>query len=101
MRLSQTRVRQTLNQFEAHVIPEDHPSMPQIKGIWGDHTYFLAVNGLNIVEPLEREGSRAPAGTVINIASWTDETATSLVPHEPEATEVVVEFATEEPRSKH
>jgi hypothetical protein len=31
-------------------------------------------------------------GKVINLANWTDSSATSLAPHEPEATEVVVEF---------
>ena len=54
MRLSPSRVEQTLNQFEARVLPDNHPSMPKIKEVWGDHTYFLAVNGLNIVEPLDR-----------------------------------------------
>jgi len=45
MRLSQARVEQALSQFEAHVLPDDHPSMARIKGLWGDHTYFLAPNG--------------------------------------------------------
>jgi hypothetical protein len=95
MRLSPERVEQTLNQIEAHVIPDTHPSMPQIKRLWGDHTYFLDVNGLNIVEPIERNAGGEQAGQsacLVNIASWTDESATQLVPHEPEATEVVVEF---------
>jgi hypothetical protein len=92
MKLSPAQVEQTLSQFEAHVIPDNHPSMATIKGIWGDHTYFLAVNGLNIVEPLERRDSPGEAATVINIASWSDASASKLVPHEPEPTEVVVEF---------
>ncbi|HET7847467.1 MAG TPA: hypothetical protein VFL51_00255 [Pseudolabrys sp.] len=92
MRLSPSRVEKTLSQFEAQVIPESHPSMAQLKGIWGDHTYFLAVNGLNIVEPLDRGSSPRTAGVVVNVANWTDETATRLAAHEPEATEVVVEF---------
>jgi len=93
MKLSPTRVEQTLRQFDAHLIPDSHPAMKQIKVLWGDHTYFLAVNGLNIVEPLERgSDDDVQAGTVVNLANWTDETATSLAPHEPESTEVVVEF---------
>ena len=95
MKLSPTRVEQTLNQFEAHVIPDDHPSMPKIKGLWGEHTYFLAVNGLNIVEPLGGRDSGVEAGAVINLASWADESATRLAANEPEATEVVVEFDAE------
>jgi hypothetical protein len=99
MRLSQSRVEQTLSQFEAQVLPDSHPSMPKIKEVWGDHTYFLAGNGLNIVEPLDRRDSAVEVGTVINIASWTDSKATSLAPHAPEATEVVVEFAPDDEAS--
>ncbi len=95
MRLSPSRVEKTLSQFEAQVIPDSHPSLPQIKGLWGDHTYFLAVNGLNIVEPLDRGSSPPAAGVVVNLASWTDDTATHLAAHEPEPTEVVVEFGGE------
>ncbi len=57
-RLSPARVEQALSQFEAQVLPEDHPSMSKIKGLWGDHTYFLAPNGLNIVEPIDADGVR-------------------------------------------
>jgi len=97
MRLSPAQVERTLNQFEARVIPDDHPSMSKIKDIWGDHTYFLAVNGLNIVEPVDSGETGAVAmGTVVNVASWADESATKLAAHEPEATEVVVEFDRED-----
>jgi hypothetical protein len=103
MRLSPSRVEQTLRQFEAQVIPDNHPSMPKIKEVWGDHTYFIAVNGLNIVEPLDGRDSGVEAGTVVNLANWTDGKATSLAPHAPEPTEVVVEFAPEDeaPAAKH
>jgi hypothetical protein len=92
MRLSSARVEQTLNQFQAQVIPDDHPSVARLKGLFGDHTFFLAANGLNIVEPLGQVDSGLAMGKVINLANWTDSSATSLAPHEPEATEVVVEF---------
>jgi hypothetical protein len=92
MRLSQARVEQTLSQFEAQVLPEDHPSMEKIRGLWGDHTYFLAPNGLNIVEPIERDDSGAEVAAVVNLATWTDDSATSLSPHAPQTTEVLVEL---------
>ena len=95
MRLSPSRIEQTLSCFDAKVLPDNHPATPKIKELWGDHTYFLAVNGLNIVEPLARD-SGVEAGAVINVASWSDSKATSLTPHEPETTEVVVEFGPEE-----
>jgi len=96
MRLSPTRIEQTLDQFAASVMPDDHPSLPKIREIWGDHTYFVAVNGLNIVEPLDARDPITQLGKVVNLASWTDENATSLSAHEPEPTEVVVEFDSED-----
>ena len=101
MRLSPARVEQALSQFEAQVIPEDHPSMYKIKGLWGDHTYFLAPNGLNIVEPIDRDDSGVEVAAVVNLATWTDESATSLSPHAPQATEVLVEFAGKDEMDKN
>src|SRR5258707_8737271 len=99
MRLSAARVEQTLNQFEARVLSDSHPSMPKIKELWGDHTYFVAVNGLNIVEPLERRDTDVlerrdtdvEAGAVVKLANWSDPNATTPAPPEPEATQGVVE----------
>ena len=95
MRLSQARVEQALSQFEAHVLPDDHPAMQRIKGLWGDHTYFLAPNGLNIVEPVESSDSGVEVAAVVNLADWSDGTGTSLSAHEPQSTEVLVEFEAE------
>ena len=90
MKLNSTQVEQTLTQFEAHVIPEDHPLVPKLNELFGDHTFFLDGNGLNVVEPSESAHAGAPAGTVVNLANWSDAEWSSLTPHEPEPTEVVV-----------
>ena len=90
MKLNSTQVEQTLTQFEAQVIPEDHPLVLQLTELFGDHTFFLDGNGLNVVEPKEGTDAGTPAGTVVNVASWSDAELTALVPHEPEPTEVVV-----------
>ncbi|MGH6768439.1 MAG: hypothetical protein ACRECO_05385 [Xanthobacteraceae bacterium] len=95
MRLSPARVEQTLTQFEAQAIPDGHPVLAQLTDLFGDHTFFIATNGLNIVEPLERSNAGTQAGKVVNLANWADESATRLEPHPPEPTEVVVEFAPE------
>jgi hypothetical protein len=78
------------------VIPEDHPVVPKLNELFGSHTFFLDINGLNVVEPNERTPVGASAGTVINLADWSDAEMTSLTPHEPEPTEVIVIF-----ESKH
>ena len=89
MRLSSVQVERALNQFEAQAIPEDHPVASQLNDMFGDHTFFLDSNGLNVVEPAEAT-TDGETGKVVNLANWTDESLTRLAPHPPEVTEVVV-----------
>jgi len=89
MRLTSEQVERTLNQFDAQAIPEDHPVVPRLNELFGDHTFFLDSNGLNVVEPTE-PASGADTGTVFNLADWSDEELTKLAPHPPQATEVMV-----------
>jgi hypothetical protein len=90
MRLTSALVERTLSQFEAEAIPDNHPVIPQLRGLFGDHTFFLDGNGLNIVEPADTSQQRVQAGKVVNLASWNDEDPPKLAPHEPEATEVMI-----------
>ncbi len=90
MKLNPAQLEQTLTQFEAQVIPDDHPLVPELNELFGDHTFFLDGNGLNVVEPNESTEAGVPAGTVVNVASWSDAQMTGLTPHKPEPTEVVV-----------
>ncbi|HKA70163.1 MAG TPA: hypothetical protein VKE26_00045 [Xanthobacteraceae bacterium] len=92
MRLTDAEVERTLSQFEAQAIPDDHPVVPQLNSLFGDHTFFLDRNGLNIVEPTELPQTNVHAGRVINLANWSDPDLTSLVPHEPEPTDAIVEL---------
>lgn len=96
MRMSPAWVRQALSQFEAEVIPERDPVMARLTLLFGEHTFFLAPNGLNIVEPFAPREPGVLFGKVINLANWTDDNTSSLVPREPEVTEVVVEFIGDE-----
>ena len=90
MKLTFAQVERALSQFEAEAIPEDHPMVPQLNRLFGEHTFFLATNGLNIVEPAETSRSGIESAKVVNVASWSDGSPTSLEPHEPEPTDVVV-----------
>jgi hypothetical protein len=89
MKLSPERVNQALGQFEAQVIPEDHPAIPQLNGLFGEHTYFVDQSGLSIVEPTEAPNGGSEMGQVVKIASWSDDNRTSLAPHDPAPTDVV------------
>lgn len=90
MKLTSALVERTLTQFDAQAIPENHPVAGQLNSLFGDHTFFLDVNGLNIVEPTGQIDSGAQTGQVVKLAGWSDENRTSLAPHEPELTEVIV-----------
>ena len=90
MRLTTALVERTLGQYDAQPIPDSHPAMPQLKGLFGDHTFFLDGNGLNIVEPADATGEEAQEAKVINLASWTNANPPGLAPHEPEMTDIVI-----------
>jgi hypothetical protein len=92
MKMNSAQVEQTLGQFEAQAIPDDHPLAPQLSSLFGDHTFFLNDNGLNIVEPAEPT-QPSQSARVVNVASWSDATLTRLAPHEPEPTDVVIVLA--------
>jgi hypothetical protein len=90
MKLSSSQTEQALSQFEAEVLPDDHPAQKQLSGIYGDHTFFLDGSGLNMLEPAETAETEAQTGEIVSLASWSDATLTSLRPHEPEPTGVLV-----------
>jgi hypothetical protein len=90
MKLTSALVKRTEDQFDAQAIPETHPAVAQLSQVFGDHTFFIDSEGLSIVEPSASAG--AQEGTVVKLANWNDPTRTSLTPHEPEATDIVIAF---------
>jgi hypothetical protein len=101
MRLTPPLVERTLRQYEAQTLPDNHPAMPELNRLFGDHTFFLDDNGPNIVEPAEsdKEGKHE-AAKVVNLAIWSDDRK-GLLAHEPEPTEVIVELGSEGPDNVH
>jgi hypothetical protein len=90
MKLNSTQVKQTLNQFQAEVLPDDHPAVAQLNNMFGEHTFFLDSGGLKVLEPVGVPEMDVRSGEVVSLADWSDATLTSLRPHEPEMTGVVV-----------
>jgi hypothetical protein len=72
------------------VIPDDHPVVPKFNKLFGERTFFLNGDGLNVVEPNDGTTAGARAGTVVNLANWTDARLTSLAPRQHESTEIIV-----------
>jgi len=90
MKLNSAQVQRTLDQFEARVIPDDHPVIAQLNQLFGEHTFFLDQHGLNIVEPVEAAEPAAERAKVVNLASWSDESQSGLELHDPAATDIVL-----------
>jgi len=90
MKLNSTQLERTLSQFTAEVLPDDHPALKRLSSIYGDHTFLLDASGLNVLEPADTTETDAQTGEIVNLANWSDATLTSLRPHEPEPTGVLV-----------
>ena len=90
MKLSSSRVQQTLNQFDAQAIPDSHPAVPRLNHLFGEHTFFLDGDGLSIVEPAEPVQAGAQTAKVVKLASWKDAEKTALSAHDPEPTNVII-----------
>jgi hypothetical protein len=90
MKLSSAQVKQTLSQFQAEVLPDNHPAVAQLNNLFGEHTFFLDGSGLKVLEPVGVPEMETRTSEVVSLADWSDATLTSLRPHEPEMTGVVV-----------
>jgi hypothetical protein len=92
MKLTPAQVERILSQLEAKAIPDDHPGVPQLYELFGDHTFFLDRTGLNIVEQAESTRPGVQVGRIVRVANWSDAKLTKLAPHDPEPTDAIVEF---------
>ena len=90
MKLDAAQVKQTMSQLDAQVLPEDHPAVPQLNNMFGDHTFFIDQSGLKVLEPVDSPDGQT--GEVFSLADWGDAELTKLKPHEPEATGMTVVF---------
>ena len=95
MKLTSAQVERTLTQFQGEAIPDNHPVVPQLNSLFGEHTFFLDGNGLNIVEPTEAAGPASQSAQVINVANWSEATPNRLEAHAPEPTDVVITLESE------
>jgi hypothetical protein len=99
MKLSLAQIEKTANQLQIQAIPDDHPLVPQLNQMFGEHSYFLDQHGLNIVEPAAGDGTSAEdtsrMGVVVNVASWASTNPPKLEVHAPEPTDNLVALETD------
>ena len=92
MKLTSEQVKQTVNQLGAQVLPDEHPAMPQLNSMFGEHTFFVDEMGLKVLEPTGSVANDRQSGEVVSLADWGDSDLTRLMAHEPEPTGVIVVF---------
>ncbi|MGY4193244.1 hypothetical protein ACVMIH_002118 [Bradyrhizobium sp. USDA 4503] len=90
MKLNSTQVKQTMTQLNAQVLPDDHPAVAQLNSVFGEHTFFVDTSGLKVLEPAQTSDMPGQTGEVVSLAEWSDPELTSLRPHEPEPTGVLI-----------
>jgi hypothetical protein len=89
MKLSPAQVHRVQQQIGGQVISSRHALSPQLQRAFGNHTFFLDSEGLNIVEPSPADSQ---VGNVVKLASWVDDEHSTLEPNPPEPKPVVVQL---------
>lgn len=89
MKLKEAQVDQVLDQLPAEVVPDDHPTVPQLESVFGPHTFFVGSEGLHVVERGAADGAGEQVTYVVKVAHWADDEKTSLIPQDAEVTDTV------------
>ena len=95
MKLNAAQLRSVEAQLGVDAISEGHPVSPDLKAAFGDHTYFLDTDGLNIIE--QDPSPDSSSGIVVRMASWSSDERKELVGHAPQALSLTVDLGKDEP----
>ncbi len=90
MKLNAAQQSHVEEQLGIEALPDENPAMPKLKEVFGEHTFFVDADGLNVVE--EHPAEENSGGVVIKLASWAED-QTQLRVHEPEVLPVTVDLA--------
>ena len=111
MKLTSQQVASVKQELGADPVEETNPAMESLRKAFGDHTFYLANDGLFVLEPADEvlreepgsktasEGEETPArpmgqpARLIRIAAWTDENKKALQPAPPQVSDTVVDLA--------
>jgi hypothetical protein len=89
MKLSSEKLNSVLEQIDAEIIPDDHPLLPKLGEVFGNHTFFVDDGGLTIIQPVDQQ--RQTSG-LVTIARWDNADPPHLVAHTPEETDVLIKL---------
>jgi len=102
MKLSTQQVAAVKQELGADPVDEANPAMETLRQAFGDHTFYLASDGLFVLEPADAADANSaqepaqqmsePAHLVL-VAAWTDENKNSLQPAPAQVSATVVDLA--------
>lgn len=92
MKLNTQQMAQVFDQTGADPVPEDHQAMADLRNAFGDHTFYMAPDGLCVWEPMGQADTGEQVAEAMVVASWADEEKTQLLAHEPKSTAIVVKL---------
>ena len=100
MKLHSQLLARAARQLHSDPISDEHPVMPQLKKVYGDHTFFIGDGGLHIVESGDRNEIGEPTtGNVVRIARWSDAGRSNLALHQRVPTGIIIILAAESPNT--
>lgn len=98
MKLNIDQTAAVQRQTGADPLPDDNPAMGQLRELFGDHTFYVAEQGLVVPEPTAGEEPAEATGDdqveFLLVAIWAGEDKQSLQPIEPHPTGIQLELAT-------
>ena len=95
MKLSAQQIEKVRDQLSLDPFPDDDAE--ELRNAFGDHTFYLDSNGLYIWEPVVSGQMGGQFANAVMVASWTDDKRTDLASQDPQPTDVVINFAADEP----
>lgn len=93
MKLSSQQVAAVRRELGADPIAANNPTVPELSNVFGEHTFYLASDGLFIVEPVVSTELPGEPAQIVRVAAWTDETKQELQPVPPQSTERVLDLS--------
>ena len=92
MKLSSQQVASVKRELGADPLDSNNPAVNELNNVFGEHTFYLATDGLFIVEPVESDQIPGEPAQIVRVAAWTDDDKKELQPVPPEATERVLDL---------
>ena len=93
MKLSSQQVAAVKQELGADPLPDTNPAMESLRGAFGDHTFYVGVDGLFVFEPVNEAEASDDSAQLILVAAWTDENKNALTQVPPQRTDKVVDLA--------